>query len=348
MSEVARNVRDMAEATVPGPAAGPDSEASGPGIAQAHDRYFRNALQSSAEQTSLIGALFPTLAPHLDVDGLCPLDGTFVDDDLTQRQSDVALCVRLAGRDVIVYVLVEHQRTVDPLMALRMLRYQGRVWDRYVRQHPGATALPAILPAVVYQGRRPWTAATELRDLLHLDAETAAGLGEYLPRMSYRLDDLTLVDVDTLRSRPLTPLLRSVLLLMRVPDSPDVLGFLYSVTDDLAEVATGPHGLDRLFAAFTYIVNVSDVSADQLQPFARQLGPVAQEALMTTAEKLRAEGEARGRALGEAGLLLEQLTVKFGPQDNAVEARVRTATSDQLHTWGRRILTATSVDGVLG
>lgn len=37
-------------------------------------------------------------------------------------------------------------------MALRMLRYQGRVWDRYVRQHPRATALPAILPAVVYQG----------------------------------------------------------------------------------------------------------------------------------------------------------------------------------------------------
>ncbi len=69
---------------------------------------------------------------------------------------------------------------------------------------------------------------------------------------------------------------------------------------------------------------------------------------MTTAEKLRAEGEARGLARGEAGLLLEQLSVKFGPQDAAVEARVRAASSDQLHLWGRRILTATSVDEVLG
>lgn len=102
---------------------------------------------------------------------------------------------------------------------------------------------------------------------------------------------------------------------------------------------------------------MAETAATGLDPGAEPAGsgPVAQEALMTTAEKLRAEGEARGlalgeargRALGEADLLLEQLTVKFGPQDAVVEARVRTASSGQLHTWGRRILTATSVDEVL-
>ncbi|MFT4163944.1 MAG: Rpn family recombination-promoting nuclease/putative transposase [Microlunatus sp.] len=65
-------------------------------------------------------------------------DGTFVDEDLTQRQTDLALQARLAGREVIVYVLIEHQRTVDPLMAVRMQRYQSRIWDRYMREHPGA------------------------------------------------------------------------------------------------------------------------------------------------------------------------------------------------------------------
>ena len=73
---------------------------------------------------------------------------------------------------------------------------------------------------------------------------------------------------------------------------------------------------------------------------------------MTTAEKLRAEGrvegEALGRAQGQADILLEQLTVKFGPQPVEVQARVFTATSEQLHTWARRILAATSVDEVLG
>ncbi len=68
---------------------------------------------------------------------------------------------------------------------------------------------------------------------------------------------------------------------------------------------------------------------------------------MTTAEKLRAEGRVEGRVEGQAELLLEQLTVKFGPQPVGIQARVFTATSDQLHTWARRILNAMSVDEVL-
>ena len=72
---------------------------------------------------------------------------------------------------------------------------------------------------------------------------------------------------------------------------------------------------------------------------------------MTTAERLRAEGrvegEVLGRAQGQAELLLEQLTVKFGPPPVEVQARVFTATSDQLHTWARRILAADSLDDVL-
>ena len=48
-----------------------------------------------------------------------------------------------------------------------------------------------------------------------------------------------------------------------------------------------------------------------------------------------------------AELLLEQVTVKFGPQPVEVQARVFTATSDQLHTWARRILAADSIDEVL-
>lgn len=343
------------------PASGPDADLNSPspgpprstGAAQVHDRYFRAALQGRAEQAALIGALFPTVAPLLEIDGVSPLDGTFVDDDLTQRQTDLVLRARLAGRDVIVYVLIEHQSTVDPLMAIRMLRYQLRIWDRYVRQHRGTTTVPAILPAVIYQGHRPWTAPTDIREVLDLDPETTAELSEQLPRVPYRLDDLAQLDINALRQRPLTTPLRVMLLLLsRAPNHPNLLGFLATLSDDFVEVAAEPHGDRHLLAAFTYIVNVSDISTEQLHPFANRLGPVAQEALMTTAEKLRAEGRAQGEALGrtqgEASLLLEQLTVRFGPQPADVQSLVRAASSRQLHTWARRILTATSVDDVLG
>lgn len=343
------SVRDMSEVPTPEPEASTDSAAQNErspsaGVSHAHDRYFRAAMQGRAEQAALISSVFPGLAPLLDPGSVAPLDGTFVDEDLTQRQTDLALRARLEGRDVIVYVLIEHQRTVDPLMAVRMMRYQSRIWDRYVHEHPGTTTVPIILSAVVYQGKRPWTAPTDLRDVLDLDSATAAAVAEYLPRLCYRLDDLTQVDVETLRGRALTPPLRlMLLLLMQAPDNPDVVRLLESLRSDITDVAAGHSGPRQLRAAFTYIVNVTDIPTRQLEPFAHRLGPVVQEALMTTAEKLRAEG----RAQGQAELLLELLTLRFGPQGADVEARVRAGSSGQLHVWGRRILTASTVADVL-
>ncbi|AHH16372.1 hypothetical protein NONO_c15710 [Nocardia nova SH22a] len=65
---------------------------------------------------------------------------------------------------------------------------------------------------------------------------------------------------------------------------------------------------------------------------------------MTTAEQLRAEGEARGQTKWQAKLLLRQLTVKFGPLPDHVIDRVRAGNPAELETWAERILTATTLD----
>ena len=277
MSVLGRSVRGMSEES--GSDAGEGSAARGTfaaaGVPHVHDRYFRAVMQGREEQVALVSAIFPALAPLLDPEGVGLLDGTFVDEELTQRQTDLVLQIRLAGREVLVYVLVEHQSTVDPLMAVRMQRYQSRIWDRYVREHPGVTTVPAILPAVIYQGQgnRRWTAATDLRGVLDLDEEIDAVLAEYLPRLPYRLDDLTQVDVDALRGRVSTPPLLLMWLLFKLaPGSVDVLVVLESLRDNFSEVAADRGGPGQLTTVFTYIVNVSDVPAGRLRPFAARVG----------------------------------------------------------------------------
>jgi flagellar biosynthesis/type III secretory pathway protein FliH len=56
--------------------------------------------------------------------------------------------------------------------------------------------------------------------------------------------------------------------------------------------------------------------------------------------KGRDEGRAEGERLGEAQLLLRQLTFKFGPLDEATRARVAAARSEDLFAWGERLLGA--------
>jgi hypothetical protein len=62
----------------------------------------------------------------------------------------------------------------------------------------------------------------------------------------------------------------------------------------------------------------------------------------------KAEGHAEGRTAGQAGLLLKQLQLKFGPLPEAVMSRVQTAGIDELDRWGELVLSARSIEDVLG
>lgn len=82
---------------------------------------------------------------------------------------------------------------------------------------------------------------------------------------------------------------------------------------------------------------------DELHQLVSQLGPTAEGAYMTTAEMLRAEGEARTRV----STLVELLTLKFGPLSPATLETIQAASTDQLKTWTTRVLTAPTLDEVL-
>ena len=73
---------------------------------------------------------------------------------------------------------------------------------------------------------------------------------------------------------------------------------------------------------------------------------------MTTAEMLRKEGEARGRQEGrqegKQEPLLLLLRQRFGRLPAAAVARVDKADAATLDTWFSRVLTAASLDEVLG
>lgn len=58
-----------------------------------------------------------------------------------------------------------------------------------------------------------------------------------------------------------------------------------------------------------------------LIPVIGALGPQAKEVIVTTAERLRAEGRTEGPTEGRAETVLELLTLKFGPlPDEVIEA----------------------------
>jgi hypothetical protein len=58
----------------------------------------------------------------------------------------------------------------------------------------------------------------------------------------------------------------------------------------------------------------------------------------------RQEGRAEGRKEGETALLLRQLKKRFGELPVAVDARLKSAQSEQLEEWGERLLNVGSLE----
>jgi hypothetical protein len=231
-------------------------------------------------------------------------------------------------------------------MAWRMLRYVTRIWDRHRTEHPDHPNLPLVIPVVVYHGRTPWPHPTELTDLLDLDPQwsTDPATAALLPRFAFLLDDLSGLDEHALRARRLTaPARITLLLLRRAPANPDFAGELTRWVSDLRQVLDQAHGMETFQALVTYIELVAEGSVEDLRHIMENVGPDAEEAYVTIADTLRAEGRVEGRA--EA--LLQLLTLRFGTVPATTATTIRAASTDRITTWTARVLTAATLDEVL-
>jgi predicted transposase/invertase (TIGR01784 family) len=313
-----------------------------------HDSVFRRIFGVPANAASQLRAVLPLdLAARLDLAQLTPVPASFVDEALKWRYSDLLFTAPLDGRDAFVYLLAEHQSSTDQLMAFRMLRYVTRIWDQYLRDHPRARQLPAVIPLVVHHGRGRWAGPVQLLELIDLDPGAKQAAQAYLPRFEFLLDDLAAIDDRQLLDRELTPsAVVTLLLLKTAPGNPRIPAELRRWASQLRAVLDQPGGIEAFIAILTYIELVSEAPASELRDLAASLGPDAEEAYVTTAQMLRAEGRAEGEARGRAEALVEILAVKFGLLPDSVSKTVHAASIDQVKVWTARAVTAETLDQV--
>ena len=96
-----------------------------------HDALFRHVFSRTENAAGELRAVLPAaLSARIDWASLRLVDGRFVDPELADRLTDLLFAANIAGREAFVYLLLEHQSTIDLLMPLRLLRYLLRIWDR--------------------------------------------------------------------------------------------------------------------------------------------------------------------------------------------------------------------------
>ncbi len=125
---------------------------------------------------------------QLDLTTLERVSGSFVTDDLRDRDNDIIWRVRWGREWLYVYLLIEFQSSVDRHMAVRIMAYVALLYQDLIAQEqvPTDGQLPPVLPLVLYNGRRPWQAPCDISDLIH---PVPGHLGRYRPSLRYLLTD---------------------------------------------------------------------------------------------------------------------------------------------------------------
>lgn len=166
---------------------------------QPHDKLFKWSYGQPETAAAAIQAYLPArLTRHLALARAELVSGSFIDEQLKGRESDVLFRVPHRAKDLLVYFLLEQQSRTDRWMAQRLLRYMNRIWDRFRSEQPQAVSLPVIVSVVVAQ--QPWGRRddTSFGALFDLDAEERADFARAIPDFSFTLIELAKLPWDQL------------------------------------------------------------------------------------------------------------------------------------------------------
>ena len=261
-------------------------------IHQPNDKLLKATFSVAENARAFFANHLPAeLAGAIEWNSLVLEPCSFIEPQFASSESDLLFRVKLHQSEAFVYLLFEHQSTEDPRMALRLLSYILRIWERFAKDKPPPAKLPAVLPIVLAQGRRPWKTVPRLEALIDLPKECAEILRPWQPALAYQLLELVGIPYTALAGTP-----EGILTLRALKAEPmdELLGdalwdesLLFSISED---------ALERLLR---YILN-TEQEIPRLRERIRNIRtqPLKDKA-MTLADQLREEGKLEGKIEGK-------------------------------------------------
>ncbi len=318
-----------------------------------HDESYKLLFSHPQMVQDLLTGFVPEEWVHeVDFGTLEKVSGSFVADDLRDREDDVIWRVRWRGGWLYVYLLIEFQSAVDPFMAVQLLTYRGLLYQDLLRTgRLGATGkLPPVVPIVLYNGRERWRAPRDVAEVLD---EHPAGLEAYRPRARYLV-----LDEGAFAEEELAGLRNLAAAVFRLENSrsPEALG---AVVAELVEWLRAPEqeGLRRSFAVWVkrvllparlpgidlpHVTNLQEVNtmlAERVMEWTEQW---KEQGLQQGLQR----GIQRGLQQGEAALLARLAERRFGPLPASARERIEGADAETLLRWGENLLAAQSLDEI--
>lgn len=332
-----------------------------------HDHSYRLLFSQPDLVADLLrGYVHAAWIGELDLSTLTPVKTDFISQSLVERRSDCLWRVKWQGRGgdrwLYVYLMLEFQSRPDHWMPVRTLTYLSLLYQNLIRSGDlqRGDSLPPVLPLVLYNGRKPWVGPVSLGELL---PEVPEGLRSYLPQHQFLLIDETDYRGSPLpEDRNLAAALFRLEYSMTSADITAVLGRLLQWLDHDQQRETR-----KAFASWMKHVLLPErmkglnlEGMNELEEMHSMLEETVKEWRREATRKGlaqgrqegrqegREEGRQEGRHAGIEGTLRKQIELKYGAIPQWADARIAQASDDQLDQWVAAILSADTLQELLG
>lgn len=265
-------------------------------VHQRHDTSYRFLLSSKKLFVELLRSFINKgWVQAVDEENVQEIPHSFVLQDFKRQEADLVYRVKLNGQDVVFYLLLEMQSSVDFRMPYRLLLYQVEIWRYLLQNEEDALSnrktfqLPPIVPIVLYNGKQKWSAELEFRKLLANENL----FGSELLNFEYLLIDVARYTEEELLS--LSNTIGSVFLLDQTEDQEQLLNRLGKLMNTIQQL---PADSQQKFVA--WMANILLQKLPENEPSLQQfIQNVKGDASFMGLEKILDDIERRGQHKGE-------------------------------------------------
>ena len=135
----------------------------------------------------LINAYIPEdIVSMIDLKSITPIKASFVKNEpgMKNVHSDLILRVKIKQSDKYMYILIEHQSTVDEAIIPRIVEYNNEITREHKKIHK-TKKTPPILNICLYNGRKRYDGPRNI-----IDTSESPALSEKLKYRNYHVIDL--------------------------------------------------------------------------------------------------------------------------------------------------------------
>lgn len=273
----------------------------------------------------------------VDLNTLEMSPNSYVNDNIEELSSDILFEVKMKDSIDIgfIYLLAEHQSTVDSLMAFRLWSYVFLIIQDYIKKtEPKPTKLPLVFPIVFYHGKDPYDACCNLLDLFQAPKDIV----EKILFQDFCLVDTHEIKDEELREQHWAGLMTYFLKHIHDREIWTLIQPLIEMMQKIESEDGAIHFLANLLQYWIVRAETTKKPQELIEAIQKGLSIPIKGAVMTMGEQLIQQGR--------EALLMHQLKTKFTTVPEPYRQRIEQADAEMLLKWGTQVLNAKALEEV--